>query len=86
MLVGLIARAIDKGDAHDHHFADRAIEFAFLANGGEVSQPAFRDRRAIEQHFIEVHQRAAFADNALGNGLALGRIGLGVGNTGHGFV
>jgi hypothetical protein len=86
MLVGLITCAIEMRDAHDHHLAQIARQRALLPDRGEVGQPALGDGRAVQQHAVEMQQRAALGDDTLGDALALGRVGFSVGKAGHAFA
>jgi hypothetical protein len=83
MLVGLIRSAVEMGDAHDDQFADIGRQSAFLADGGEIGEPALGDRRAVQQHLVEVQHAAALGDDPVDELPGFGAAQVGVGDAGH---
>jgi hypothetical protein len=84
MLLGLVGRAVQVGDLHDDQFPERPGERALMPDGGQVPQPAFGDRAAVQQHGVEVQYAAALADDAVRQLLGFGLVRVGVGHAGQG--
>ena len=83
MLVGLVLRAVDDGHPHDHQLAQRARQVQVLPNGGQVRQPALGQRRAVQQHLVQVQHAAALRHDLLDQRPRFGRTGVGVGQSCH---
>ena len=84
MRLELVLRGVQHGDAHDHKLPHPRREAGLLPDRGEESEPALGDRRAVEQHPVEVEDLpAALGLDARGERGDVGPFGVGVGDAGH---
>jgi hypothetical protein len=87
--VTLVVSAVDHRDADDHELAVLSGERRLVPDGGQEIEPALRDRRAVEQHAINVGYLAVALRADLGRERRdfLVRRFIGVADAGHaGFL
>jgi len=61
MVMELVVRAVQGRHRTDGHFPQAGVERELGANGPQVSVPASGQRRAMQQHSVEVQQSPAAA-------------------------
>src|SRR5215217_5636671 len=83
VLFGLVGGAVDDRDAHDDELAQVARQRALLTDRREAGEPAGGDRRAVQQHPVEMQHAAALGRDAPDDVLDLGPIRIGVRDAGH---
>src|SRR5690606_27492171 len=84
VLVGLVGRAVQDGDAHDDQLAQIAGQRIVVTDAGQVREPAARDGRAVQQHLVQMQHAAALGDDLFHQGGGIGGGKIGVRQAGHG--